>query len=454
MTYLKDTMKNYDVVVIGGSASGIATAITGKNAYPNKSFLIIRKEKKAIVPCGIPYIFGSLHKTEKDMISDEILKKNGIELKIDEVTNIDIKNKTCKTKDKTCFGFEKLVLATGSEAHIPSWLEGADKENVFVIPKDKTYLDDLLHRFSSAQKIVTIGGGFIGVETSDELNKTGKKVTIVEKLPHILGNAFDDEICETIESRLKERNVNFIAGIGVSKIVGDTKATGVELENGKIIDADAVLLTVGYHPNVKLASKAGLGLNEKGFIKVDEYMHTDNHDVMAVGDCAEKRDFITRKISTTMLASTACAEARIAGMNLFKLSAMKTFSGTIAIFSTAIGKTGFGVAGVTEKKAKHEQFDVVTGSFTGIDKHPGTLPKVHKQTVKLIAAREGGLVLGGEVIGGISAGELTNLIGFIIQNKMTVNNILTAQIGTHPLVTAPPTAYPLIKAAEVVARKL
>ena len=82
------------------------------------------------------------------------------------------------------------------------------------------------------------------------------------------------------------------------------------------------------------------------------------------------------------------------------------------------------------------------------------MPDAHKQTVKIIAAREGGLVLGGEVIGGMSTGELTNLLGFIIQNKMTVNNILTAQIGTHPLVTAPPTAYPLIKAAEVVAKKL
>lgn len=97
---------------------------------------------------------------------------------------------------------------------------------------------------------------------------------------------------------------------------------------------------------------------------------------------------------------------------------------------------------------------MVTASFTGVDKHPCTLPEVHKQTVKLIAARESGLILGGEIIGGISTGELTNLIGFIIQNKMTINTILTAQIGTHPLVTAPPTAYPLIKAAEAAARKI
>src|SRR6056297_1553170 len=162
-------MRKYDVLVIGGSASGIATAITGKNAYPNKSFLIIRKEKQAIVPCGIPYIFGSLHDTKKDTISDKIFEKNNIDLKIDEVTKIDAENKTCTTKDESMISFEKLVLATGSKAHVPAWLDGADKENVFVIPKDKDYLDQAMKKLSSAKKIVTIGGGFIGVETSDEL---------------------------------------------------------------------------------------------------------------------------------------------------------------------------------------------------------------------------------------------------------------------------------------------
>jgi len=104
--------------------------------------------------------------------------------------------------------------------------------------------------------------------------------------------------------------------------------------------------------------------------------------------------------------------------------------------------------------AKKEGFDVITGTFEGIDKHPGTLPCTHKQLVKLIVARESGVVLGGEVAGGVTAGELTNLIGFVIQNRMTIDSILTAQIGTHPLLTAPPTAYPLIKAAEVAAKKM
>jgi pyruvate/2-oxoglutarate dehydrogenase complex dihydrolipoamide dehydrogenase (E3) component len=152
-----------------------------------------------------------------------------------------------------------------------------------------------------------------------------------------------------------------------------------------------------------------------------------------------------------MLASTACAEARIAGMNLFNLHVVKTFSGTIAIYSTAIGDVGFGTAGVTEQRAKEEGIDAKAGLFEGVDRHPGKLPDAHKQIVKLITARQSGVIIGGEVIGGLEAGELTNVIGMAIQNRMTVNSLLTAQIGTHPCLTASPAAYPLIKAAESIA---
>ncbi|MCK7542007.1 MAG: hypothetical protein MZV63_69525 [Marinilabiliales bacterium] len=141
-------------------------------------------------------------------------------------------------------------------------------------------------------------------------------------------------------------------------------------------------------------------------------------------------------------------------MNLFQLETVKTFSGTIAIYATAIGETGFGTAGLTESTARAENIDVLTGMFEGMDRHPGTLPKTHKQTVKLIAARNSGVIIGGEVIGGLSAGELTNVIGMIIQNRMTVNSLLITQIGTHPMLTASPAAYPLIKAAEIIDRKM
>jgi len=416
--------------------------------------LVIRKEEKVLVPCGIPYIFGSLGSSDKNVVPDAVLTNKGIKIEIDEVVSVDQNKKVCSTAKGTEISFEKVIFATGSTPTIPGWLKGTNLENVFTINKDKIHLDKVFQKIKDCKKIVVIGAGFIGVEMSDELNKLGKEVTLVEILPHILGLTFDEEIAVQAEEVLKARGVKIISGVGVKEIIGDKKVRKVLLENGEKIEAEAVILVMGYRPNTELAQKSELKINEKGFIKVDGYMRTDNSDIFAVGDCAEKWDFITRKLSVVMLASTACVEARIAGMNLYKLRSVKTFEGTIAIFSTAIGDTAFGAAGLIESVARKEGFDVIVGTFDGIDKHPGTLANTHKQKVKLIVARDSGVILGGEVIGSTSTGELTNIIGLAIQNKMTVSSVLTTQIGTHPLLTAPPTAYPFIKCAEVVAKKI
>ncbi len=448
-------MEKTDVLVIGGSAAGLVAASTAKSHHNDKRVVAVRKDPIAMIPCGIPYIFNTVGESKNNILPDGLATNPGAEVIIGEVVSIDKANKKCKLSDGKEISYDKLVIGTGSTPSKPGWLEGADLENVFTIPKVKEYLDSMHDAMNSCKKVITIGAGFIGVEMSDELNKAGKEVTLVEIMPHILGTAFDEEVAVEAEKALLETGVNIITGKGVKKILGDDgKVSGILLDDGTEIEADAVVLAMGYKPNVKLAEEAGIAINEKGFIKVDEYMRTDDPDIFAAGDCAEKRDFVTRKINTVMLASTACAEARVAGMNLYKLSALKTFNGTIAIYSTAIGQHGFGTAGITEAQAVAENFDVITGEFTGVDRHPGCLPDSHKQMVKLIVSKESGTVIGGEVVGGLSAGELTNVLGFIIQNKMTISSILTAQIGTQPLLTASPAGYPLIKAAEVAAKKL
>jgi len=444
-------MEKTDVLVIGGSAAGLVAAATGKSYYPDKDFLVIRKDKQAMIPCGIPYVFGSIENTDKNILPDALATKTGARVKIDEVISIDRAKKICKTKAGAEIQFEKLVLATGSRPKTPRWLKGANRENVFTIPKNKEYLDEMTTKLKSCSKVTVVGAGFIGVEISDELKKSGKEVTLVEKLPRILSLAFDDEIALNAEEILVSNGITLKTGTGIDEILGNGKVTGVRLTSGELFEADAVVLSIGYQPNTDIVKDIGLNINDLGFIKVDEYMRTDDPDIYAIGDCAEKRNFVTRKTSNVMLASTACAEARIAGMNLYKLSAVKTFNGTIAIFSTCIGGTGFGAAGLTESQAISENFDIVTGTFEGIDRHPGTLSDTQKQSVKLIVARDSGVILGGEVQGGLSTGELINVIGLAIQNRMTINSILTTQIGTQPLLTASPAAYPFIKAAEAVA---
>ncbi|MCK4659986.1 MAG: FAD-dependent oxidoreductase [Phycisphaerae bacterium] len=445
-------MRKVDVLIIGGSASGIVTAVTGKGSYPDKDFLVIRKEDKVLVPCGIPYIFGTLGSTDKNIMPDAMFEKEGIGLKIGEVVSLDPKNKTCKTADGEQISFDKAVFATGSVPAVPGWLKGADLDNVFTIPKNKAYLDRVQTRIRHANKIVVIGGGFIGVEIADELNSVGKDVTIVELLPRVLSLVFDDEIAARAEENLRSRGVKIAVGSGAKELSGEGEVCGVVLQNDAKLEADVVILTMGYRPNTELAQESGLATDGKTGIKVDEYMRTSHSDVFAVGDCAEKRDFITSKPSAVMLASTACAEARMAGMNLYGLCTVKTFKGTVPIFSTAIGNTGYGAAGLTENTAKSEGFQVITATFEQPYKHPASLPNTNVQLVKLVAARDTGVVLGGEIVGGVSTGELTNLIGFVVQNKMSVTEVLTAQICTHPLLTATPTAYPLIKAAEALVR--
>lgn len=447
-------MKQVDVLVIGGSAAGLVTALTGKSHYQDKSFLLIRKEETAVVPCGIPYIFGSLEDSSQNVIPDSKLENLGVDLLVGEVSELNPDQKQCCLVDGEVISYDKLVLAIGSNPVIPDWLKGAELDHVYTVPKNKAYLDEMLEGLEEKQEIVVIGGGFIGVELSDELRKRGKDVTVVELLPHVLSAVFDEDLAERAESILVDRGVQVATGSGVKELVGNGKVSGVILQDGSELPADAVILSMGYRPNTELARAAGISINDLGFIKVDQYLRTETPDVFAVGDCAEKRDFITNKIIGTMLASTACAEARVTGMNLFQLEAVRTFTGTISNFATAFGDHAFGVAGITEATASKEGFDYITASFEGVDHHPGKLPGTHQQRVKLVVAKDSGLILGGSVFGGSTVGEVVNVIGLAIQNRMTVSQVLTAQIGTHPLLTAPPTAYPLIKASESALKQI
>lgn len=447
-------MERIDVVVIGGSATGLVAASTAKSNYPDKSVTLIRKEEKVMIPCGIPYIFNTVETSNNNILPDEGLIKLGVKIVIDEVLEIDAKAKKCTTKRGIEIGYDKLILGTGSIPSVPKWLKGAQLENVFTIPKNKDYLDTLQSTLQGMKKIIVVGAGFIGVEVSDELNKAGKLVTLVEILPHALGATFDDEFATMAEQLLAQRGITLKTSIGIEEIQGATRVERVRLSNGETLEADAVILSLGYVPNTELAKKMGLELNACGFIKADQYRRTSLADVFAAGDCAEKIDFSTGKLSRIMLASTACSEARTAGLNLYELNTFATFRGTVGIYSTCIGETAFGVAGLIEKIAAKEGFRIVTGSFTGVDRHPGKIADAHKETVKLIVSKQSGILLGGEVMGGKGAGELINAIGIAVQNHMTINDLLMMQIGTQPLLTASPAAFPLIKAAETAAKAL
>ena len=437
-------MKIYDAVIIGGGPGGLTAAIAARKSYPDKSILLIRKDTIALIPCGIPYMFHALAKPEDDIIPDAALAKNNIDLVVDEA--VDVQEHTIRLKTGEPVEFNKLVLSTGSYPFVPP-IAGIDKDGVFFVKKDLDYLKAFKNRVVHAGQIVIVGGGFIGVELADELLNEGKKLTIIENMPGLLSLSFDEEFSNHIQQLIEDKGAQVILGKSVKEISGGAQATGVILEDGSKAPADLVVVSVGYRPQTELALQMGLEVDKRNGIVVDEYLRTSQKDVFAIGDCTAKRDFLTGDDSKLMLASTATAQARIAGMNLFSVKVIKDFTGTLGTFATSICDTAFGVTGLTEKQALALGIDYVVGRSETMDRHPGRMPGASQTVVKMIYSRYSHLLLGAQMSGGESVGEWVNMMSVIIQKKMTDMEIDILQIGTHPKLTPSPVAYPLMNAA-------
>ena len=339
----------YDVIVIGGNPAGGTVAGAAKHTYEDKSVLVIRKEEKSLIPCGIPYVFNTLSSVDDDIKSIKPAKEKGIEFAFDTVTDVDVESKSLKTEKGKEYEYDRLVFATGSNPFMPP-IEGRKLDGVYTISKNLDYIRNLQKELKKAKNIVIIGAGFIGVEVGDELAGVTDSVTIVEAQDSVLPIAFDSEIGETIEAKLREHGVKIKTGKTVSTILGENgKVTSVKLSDGEILKADKVIVAIGYRPNTTLAKDSGVILGSTGGILTNEYMKTNVRDVFAVGDCVEHNDYFTGNPSRLMLASTAASEARIAGMNLFKIRTIRKSKGSIAIFSSSLHDLAMGAAGLTEK---------------------------------------------------------------------------------------------------------
>ena len=456
-----------DVLIVGGGPAGMMTGITAAQFWPSKKVLVVRREFDAVIPCGIPYIFGTLHGTDEDMAGRLPLVAAGGELLIGNIIDINIKSRIAymeaipsdptfkskpdkieNSKEVTEIKFDRLVLAMGGENFIPN-IKGTGLRGVFTIQKDYNYLESLFNDLiPKVKRLAIIGGGFIGVEFADEIRKLGIEVHIVEMLPNLLQVSFDKNVSVRIEEILKSRGVKIHTNSQVQEILSDgsgKNVKGLAIKDKDDIDVDAVLIAIGVRPNVKLAEKMGLTLSRSGGVWVDAFQRTrEDNKIFAVGDCAHKQDFFTRKANHSMIASAAAAEGRIAGMNLFNLRLSRYNAGSVSVYSSEIDGLAFGVAGLTEAQAVAEGFNILIGESRLPDHHPASMPDTVEIYCRLIFSKDSLQLLGGQITGGSTTGELVNTIGLAIQMHATATDIATMQFGSQPRLT--PSLHPMVAA--------
>ena len=428
----------YDVVIIGGGPSGVQAALSARQAYPNKTIALIRREEIALQIGVLPHALGSLDSLGECIFPDYLLTQRDIEIILGEVMACKVGQ--VRLQDTREISFDRLVLAVGGRPR-PLDIQGIDQAGVFRITRDYQMLQGAREALKTARSILVIGGGYTGLELCNELVRSEKDVTLVESKPFLLPGLVDQEFAQIVKDELVRDGATVMTGCPVGSLVGKRTVLGADLSDGRWVTADLVLLTPPFQPDIRLAQSMGLRCDPERGVFVDEYLRTSTPDIYAVGQCAAGRSFFSAERQRTTLTSEAIVQARLAGSNLFAINVAKSYAGSLGSFACAVGSLVLGVTGLTEQKAAAIGLDYVVGRAETIDRHPARMAGANRVLVKLLFERSSRNLVGAQVLGGESTGECVNMLAVMVQKRITDMEIDTLQLGTHPRLTPSPLGY-------------
>lgn len=317
-------------VIIGCSAAGLSAARVIRANAPSGDIVIVERESNVYFRSLIPGLIDGSIAEDIVIQARDFFEEQGITLLLGkEVTSINAKEKAVTLASSEQIPYDKLLISTGSSAILPQIL-GIDSAGVFTLHT----LDDVTKikgATADAQRALIVGGGVVGLRAAFALHHLGLRVTIVEKLSHILPLVLDDAAAGIITNAIKQEGLSILTGEGVKEIVTrNGKVAGIVLENDERLEAELVIVAVGIAPNVELARKAGIS-TDRGIL-VNERMETSIADIYAAGDVAEVNDVVTGERMVSGFWTNAAEMGRYAAHNM--AGAGKEYLGAFSLLNS------------------------------------------------------------------------------------------------------------------------
>lgn len=429
------------VVIIGGVAGGASAAARLRRLNEGAEVLVFeRGEYISYANCGLPYHVGGVieERDELLLMTPELMKDRfNIDVRVNsEVVAIDRAAKSVEVKaaDGRLYreSYDKLLIATGSSPLRPA-IPGIDSKRIMSLwtVGDTDQIKAAIHK-GGAKRVAVIGGGFIGLEMAENLRHLGLEVSVIEAQQQVMA-PLDYEMALLVHSRLREAGIRLHLGDAVKSFEEEEQSVRVQLSSGLQVSADLVILSIGVRPNGELARAAGLSLNRRGGIVVDQEMRTEDPDVFAVGDAVEVRDLVSGEQTMIPLAGPANKQGRIAAANMLGghevykgslgTSVVKLFDMTVA--STGANEKALAARGLEQGRDYHR-------IIIRQNSHAGYYPGAEPMYLKLLFAGDGSRILGAQIVGKGGVDKRIDTIATAMRLKAGVRDLAELELAYAP----------------------
>ncbi|MGM0753433.1 MAG: CoA-disulfide reductase [Bacillota bacterium] len=428
------------VIIIGAVGGGATTASQIRKLDSEIEIILLEKTSYlSYGACGMPYYLGDVIKDRESLFAatpEKLHTKKNIDVRMHhEALKIDRDKKSLLVRDHDKNQdyeetYDYLVLATGASPFIPD-IPGLNQIPAFHL---RTVEDmDRIKQFvetSKPKNCTIIGGGYIGVEMSENFTHLGMQVNLVEKSEHVI-SVIDEETAIKLQQHIKDQGVNLYTKDGLKEVLPECT---LKLDSGETFQSDFILLSVGVKPNNLLAKEAGLSTGESGGVVSNEFMQTDDPSIYAVGDVVESIDFIDGTPKQVPLAWPAHRQAYIIARHLSGSPVpFKGMLGTAIakVFDLSIASTGLG-----EKELNEKGYSYKTSVHEG-KSHAGYYPGAHDVYVRVHFCPDTGKIFGGNVVGGEGVDKQIDVLATAIYGGLTITDLQEIETCYAPPFSSP-----------------